>query len=137
MYIEVADIKAIMRTLPSSSKLSDEDIQQFIETAEAHVDSFLSDTYEVPFLNPPRIIKKITADLTVYFLTEALYTSFQPNSQEGNQTRYDRSMETLKSIRNGDIVLAGITPKLPFDQIGFASTFDGEIFFTIDPDKEW
>lgn len=137
MYIEVADVKTVMRSLPTTTKLPDEDIQQFIETAESHIDSYLSEVYDVPFINPPRIIKKIALDLTVYFLTEALYTSFQPNSQEGNQTRYDRSMEVLKSIRNGDVVLAGIQPKVPFNQIGFASTFDGEIFFTIDPDKEW
>lgn len=137
MYIEVADVKTVMRSLPTTTKLPDEDIQQFIETAESHIDSYLSEVYDVPFINPPRIIKKVALDLTVYFLTEALYTSFQPNSLEGNQTRYDRSMEVLKSIRNGDVVLAGIPPKVPFDQIGFASTFDGEIFFTIDPDKEW
>lgn len=137
MYIEVADVKTVMRSLPTTTKLPDEDIQQFIETAESHIDSYLSEVYDVPFINPPRIIKKVALDLTVYFLTEALYTSFQPNSQEGNQTRYDRSMEVLKSIRNGDVVLAGISPKVPFNQIGFASTFDGEIFFTIDPDKEW
>ena len=137
MYIDVADVKTVMRSLPTTTKLPDEDIQQFIETAESHIDSYLSEVYDVPFVNPPRIIKKVALDLTVYFLTEALYTSFQPNSQEGNQTRYDRSMEVLKSIRNGDVVLAGAYPKVPFDQIGFASTFDGEIFFTIDPDKEW
>lgn len=137
MYIDVADVKQVMRSLPSTSKISDADIEYYIDMAQAHIDSYLSDIYEVPFLVPPKIIKKITLDLTVYFLTEAVYTSFQPNTQEGNQIRYDRTMEVLSRIRNGDILLVGIEPKVSFDSIGFDSTFDGEVFFSIDPDKEW
>lgn len=137
MYIEVADIKQVMRTLPSSDKLSDQDIAFFIETAQAHVDSFLSEVYTTPFLVPPPIIKKITLDLAVYYLTDSLYTSFQPNAQEGNQVRLQRSTELLRDIRNGDIKLVGVEPIKPFDAIGYGSTFEGDLFFTIDTDKEW
>lgn len=137
MYIAVADVKQVMRNLPSASKLADTDIEFFIESAQSQVDSFLAEVYSVPFLVVPPIIKKVTLDLAVYHLTESLYTSYQPNQQDGNQVRYDRSMEVLKQVRNGDIKFIGVEPIKPFDSIGFASTFEGELFFTIDTDKEW
>lgn len=137
MYIQVADVKQVMRSLPSALKLPDTDIEFFIEQAQNHVDSYLSEIYNTPFIVIPNTIKKVTLDLAVYFLTESLYTSFQPNQMDGNQARYDRSMEILRGIRNGDIKLIGVEPAKSFDSIGYASTFEGGLFFSIDPDKEW
>ena len=137
MYTDVSEVKKVMRSLPQSSKLSDTDIQFFIEQAESQVDAFLREIYHTPFIVVPSAIKKVSLDLAVYYLTESLYTSFQPNQMDGNQVRYDRSMEILKMIRNGDILLEGAEPLRPFTDIGYDSTFDGELFFKIDSKEGW
>jgi phage gp36-like protein len=134
-YATVADIRARMKGLPAS--FADGDILSHIEQADTIINGYLYDSYDVPFSPVPEVIETISINLAIYLLHESLYSSFQPNQDQFNVKRYERVMEMLKMISEGSIVLEGYPITEKKSGTGFDSTFEGDIFFTIDPDEEW
>ncbi len=134
-YVTASQVRSQMRSLPTT--YSNTDIELNIEQAETIINGYLNDSYDVPFNPVPQVIETIALNLTIYLITEALYTSYQPNQDQYNVKRYERVMEMLKLISEGSIVLEGYPITEKKSGTGFDTTFEGEIFFTIDPDKEW
>jgi phage gp36-like protein len=130
-YTSPSNVKEIMRKLPSS--ITDEDITYHIEKADALIDGKLGGVYQTPFSPVPRLIQDISTDLAIFFMAESLFSSNQPNLDEYQQTRYDRAMELLNSILDGDIGLGSDHPRKA--DAGFATTNDQQIFNYEDP--EW
>ncbi|WP_144498277.1 phage protein Gp36 family protein [Bacillus paralicheniformis] len=126
-YSSSSDVREIMRKLPSS--ITDQEIEYHIGKADAFIDSFLGGVFDTPFREPfPKVIKYVSADLAVFYLSENLYTSNMPNMDEYQEKRYERVMEILEKIAGGDLNI-GVTPKYP---TGFASTNDEDPIFTLD-----
>jgi phage gp36-like protein len=130
-YTSPSNIREIMRKLPSS--IIDDDLNYHIEKADALIDGKLGGVYSTPFEPVPRLIQDISTDLAIFFMAESLYSSNMPNMDEYQQTRYDRAMELLNGILEGDISL-GRDHKRNSDA-GFATTNDQQIFTYEDP--EW
>lgn len=130
-YTSPEGVKNVMRKLPSS--ITDEDINYHIEKADALIDGKLGGVYKTPFNPAPRLIQDISTDLAIFFLAESLYSSNMPNLDEYQQTRYDRAMELLNKILEGDITLGKDYPRNT--EAGFATTNDQQIFNYEDP--EW
>lgn len=135
-YITPQEIKANMRKLPSS--ITDQDIQVYINRAEAFVNGSLGGVFRVPFNPVPELIKTITTDLATFFLAESLYSSNMPNLDEYQITRYERSKEMLEEIARGDLILMVgdkvIHPKDVYSS-GYATTNDQQVFNYEEP--EW
>ncbi len=134
-YVTATQVRSQMKALPQS--FSNAEIDTYIEQADTIINGYLYDSYDVPFNPVPSVIETISLNLTIYLITEALYTSYQPNQDQYNAKRYERVMEMLKMISEGSIVLEGYPITEKKSGTGFDSTFEGEIFFTIDPEKEW
>lgn len=123
-YTSPSNVKEIMRKLPSS--ITDEDINYHIEKADALIDGKLGGVYQTPFNPVPILIQGISTDLAIFFLAESLFSSNMPNLDEYQQTRYDRAMELLNQILEGDITLGKDHPRNA--EAGFATTNDQQIF---------
>jgi phage gp36-like protein len=127
-YTSPSNIREIMRKLPSS--ITDQDLEYHITKADAVIDSKLGGVFAVPFTSTPALIQHISTDLAIFFLAESLYSSNQPNLDEYQKTRYDRSIEMLNQIAIGDLYI-GVNP-LSGQEAGFASTNDEEPIFTLE-----
>lgn len=134
-YVTATQVRSQMKALPQS--FTNPEIDSYIEQADTIINGYLYDSYDVPFNPVPSVIETISLNLTIYLITEALYTSYQPNQDQYNAKRYERVMEMLKMISEGSIVLEGYPITEKKSGTGFDSTFEGDIFFTIDPEKEW
>lgn len=130
-YTSPSNVKEIVRKLPSS--ITDEDINYHIEKADALIDGKLGGVYQTPFNPVPRLIQGISTDLAIFFLAESLFSSNMPNLDEYQQTRYDRAMELLNQILEGDITLGKDHPRNA--EAGFATTNDQQVFNYEEP--EW
>lgn len=126
MYSSPERVKMIMRNLPAE-KVTDEDIEFFIARATTIIDSYLKEVYPVPFDPIPPIIMVISTDLAVFFLAESLYSSQRPNLDEYYLNRYQRAMELLQKIVNGDMAIIGVDP-LPGVSVGYATTNTQQVF---------
>jgi phage gp36-like protein len=127
-------IKDIMRKLPSS--ITDEDIQLAINKAEAYVNGSLGGVFRVPFNPVPQLIEDVTTDLSIFFLSESLYSSSQPNLDEYQVNRLKRAKEMLEEIAKGDLVLivnGQIVKPKDSGASGYATTNDQQIFNYEDP----
>ncbi len=134
-YVTASEVRSQMRSLPTT--YSNTDIELNIEQAETIINGYLNDSYDVPFTPVvPEVIKTIALNLTIYLITESLYSSYQPNQDQYNAKRYERVMDMLKMISEGSIVLEGYPITEKKSGTGFDTTQEGEIYFTIDPDKE-
>lgn len=136
VYVTPEDIKRAMRKLPSS--ITDAEIEHYIIKAEAYLDGIMGGVFVVPFegvpLTPP-LIKALTADLTVFFLSEDLYTSQMPNMDEYQEKRWERIMEMVSLIKSGEIDI-GVPQKPETEQTsaGFATTSTGlPVFYDNEP----
>lgn len=125
MYTSPEKIRQKMRKLPQS--ITNEEIQEQIDKAAALIDGKLGEVYKVPFFPVPKLIESITADLTVFFLAEDLYTSNQPNMDQYQEKRYERAMELLNKIFLGEVSIG-----IPLPNSGFASTNEDDPIFTLE-----
>lgn len=130
-YTSPSNIREIMRKLPSS--IVDKDLEYHIEKADALIDGKLGGVYNTPFVPVPRLIQDISTDLAIFFMTESLYSSNMPNLDEYQNTRYERAMELLNDILEGDITLGREHRRI--SDAGFATTNDQQVFNYEDP--EW
>jgi phage gp36-like protein len=134
-YTSPAKVKGILRKLPNS--VTDEEIQQHIDKADALIDSYLGEVYSTPFNPVPKLIEHIATDLSVFFLAESLFSSNQPNLDEYQETRYERSIKLLEMILDGELSLGNDNPRLSGRDSNMASTHDDiEPIFSYD-EPEW
>lgn len=135
-YATPADIRDYMKQLPQ--RVTDADLQVFVDQAEAYIDGALGSVYVVPFVDPaPKMIKAIAKDLAIFFTYEALYSSNAPNLDEYQKMRYERAMSLLGKLTDGKISLPGIPPIDAGTSSGLASTTDDmENIFSYE-DPEW
>jgi phage gp36-like protein len=73
----------------------------FINDAESFVDAFLGVRYTTPITPVPALVTQITSDLAIF----NMLTEKQVQIPDAMQARYDRSMDMLKMLRDGDMVL--------------------------------
>jgi len=118
-----------MRNLPQS--YPDADILFYIEKASSYLDGLLGGVFVVPFTIAPPLIKHITLDLTVYFLSEDVYSSQKPNLFDEHQAKkMERIMKMISQIIEGTLVIG--VPMIPGQTSGFDSTTEGDSIFTLD-----
>ena len=125
-YTSPADVREVMTNLPKNSK--DDFIKFHVEKADAYIDGLLGEVFDVPFETPPKLIKHISTDLSVYFIAEDLYSSQKPNLDEYHQKRYERAMQMLDDIASGNLGI-GEDSK---GQSGFGTTNKHDPIFTLE-----
>lgn len=135
IYTTVKMVREIERKLPTS--ITDQDIEVFIEKAEAYVSGALGGVYQLPFFPVPKLIEMVTTDLAIFYLAESLYTSNQPNLDQYYIEKFERIKQTLHEIATGDLTLTtpdGLIVKArDSGASGYATTNDQQLFTYEEP----
>jgi phage gp36-like protein len=98
----------------SEPGIDDSKLQEAIDTAEAEINSFLCNRYEVPFEDGsvPRFIQIIAKRLAIFFLKCDIDESFSPIDIEGRlDGNYRIQISRLKDLRDGGRDLVGVPEK--------------------------
>ena len=80
--------------------LDEQVIDEAISQAQSEVDTYIGTRYEVPILDPPQVVKKLTADLAIYYLHMR-----KDNMPEPVQKLYDGALKLLTLIAQGKVTL--------------------------------
>jgi len=83
--------------------LDEQVIDEAISQAQSEVDTYIGTRYEVPISDPPQVVKKLTADLAIYYLHMR-----KDNMPEAVQKLYDGALKLLTLIAQGKVTL-GVT----------------------------
>lgn len=79
-------------------------VQDAISDAGAEIDGYLAKRYNLPFLEPPRVLNKLAKDIAVYNLLSR--RGIEKDSGEVNYlSRYNAAIKFLTSVANGLIEL--------------------------------
>lgn len=82
-----------------------------IANADAIIDDYCRNKYDIPFATVPTTIKKLSVDISIYFL----YSRIKPLSPDDMQRIvYEDSLTYLRRISSGDVVL-DVTPEVETD----------------------
>jgi phage gp36-like protein len=95
----------------TGSTIDSDKVALAADSAQAEIDTYLNNYYEVPFEEPPSIIDVISHELTVY----NLYSYAYRNTEIPDQVKWRRinNLSILKSIQKGYLTFLGINkPKL-------------------------
>lgn len=135
-YTTASEIRKVMRKLPTS--ITDQELEDYAVKATVYINGTLGKSFFVPFEEPlPQLLKYLATDLAVYFLTEDLYTSQQPNLDEFNVKRWERIEKTFEMILSGEYDIGvPMKPDTSTNQAGFATTNETPNIFTLE-DPFW
>jgi len=87
-----------------SGSINATNLNAAIADADAEIDSYLRGNYDVPLDSPvDGLIKRLSVDLTVYFLYQRRLDLDMPESVEN---RYNRALEILIEIQEGERSIA-------------------------------
>ena len=107
-YATISDVFARYKPLSTMVGNNSYDVSSkqvssaFIADAEGFVDAYISARYVTPLTAPvPPLIRQITADIAIFNMV----VEKMPNVPDFMQPRYDRNMEILKMLRDGDMLL--------------------------------
>lgn len=78
----------------------DQLINDAIDQAQSEVDAYLGTRYEVPLSDPPQVVKKLTADLTIYYLHAR-----KDNLPDTVQKLYEGAVKLLSLIAQGKVTV--------------------------------
>ena len=97
------------KTAGNAASLSDETIQEQINSAMQRIDGKLALRYKVPFVEPiPTLIRDIARDIAA-FLADLTYREIRDYGSELNPVylRYKTALDLLSSIAKGETVVPG------------------------------
>jgi len=95
--------------------LYNRNLQELGETcaakADAIVDAYVSNRYNVPFTTTPALIASIAQDITIFYLMRTGYfDGIAGNDKETAKEFYDMAIKDLEKIRDGDMDLPDVDP---------------------------
>ena len=130
---------------PSEVEYSADDIDRARTRATNVVNAYLQQSYGsiIPFAlgTEPELLKSITNDLSVYYAKRSKHPTPLPLTEEVKTEYYDKSIDLLKLISEGEMALPGVASALGENFIApqseYSPTFneDSEIDWEIDQDK--
>jgi phage gp36-like protein len=115
----------------SAASLSDADIQDKIDEADALIDSYLTARYALPIAGTvPPILLMISRDLAASYATITYLGSIPIAQNHPVQVKAGSAMTTLDKIRTGDIMLSlpGAGSEQRTDNPVVENLYDGSMF---------
>jgi phage gp36-like protein len=119
----------------TAADLSDADLTDAIEQAQAEVDGRLSTLYDTPFAAPSQIVIDITRDIAAYLATLTYRRGDPLQPGEAVTLRYTRAQQMLKDASKGDLPLPSTTgsgTEMPATVASVSNPYDGDLFQTGD-----
>ena len=106
-YISVDDVKNSLldvKKLVEAGRLSDGDIERWVDVTEGEIDSYCSSRYRLPFTNQtsgavetPPLIRSLTKQLTTYYFLED-----QNRAPDTRDRIHSRVLAVLRRIQSGE-----------------------------------
>lgn len=115
----------------SAASLTNLQLQEAVDRAEAEINARLSGRYSVPFIDPPVIIKRIATDLAAYDATLSFYGSTDITDEDPVIRRYRDSKYLLMDISVGKADLypgAGGEEPLVGGRASVRNPYEGKLF---------
>jgi len=78
-------------------------VARAISDAEAEIDGWLGQRYQLPLASVPAVLGLIACDLARYYL-------YDDRATDAVKKRYDDAVRRLKALANGEMVLDGAAP---------------------------
>jgi len=107
--------------LENANEVNQELLLDAVAEADSWINSYLEPRYVVPIATPPEVIRRVSAQLTVYILKQR-----REALTDADQTRFEDIITWLQGVRRGEIS-PGVDPRPP------ESTFAGQ---TVRGDRE-
>lgn len=111
-YVTESDILKLMPQLPATGSSGYTETSALmdlsIETAEGHINGYVSKKYSLPFTTVPTQIRAIAKDLAVYLMYKRLYISDNMNRSEyadAFDNDENNAYAKLEKIGDGDLWL--------------------------------
>ena len=82
-------------------------VQRAIADADSMIDGYLRSRYTVPFATTPKIIQRLSVDLTVYYLYQRKNDYEMP---EPVRFRYTDALKTLEAVAAGRMHIEDVPP---------------------------
>lgn len=138
-YLDVTDLRNLLGGTESlagtAASLSDPDLQDAINQAQAEVDGRLSVRYSTPFADPPELIVKITGDIAAYQATLLARRGEPILANEAVVLRYQRAQTLLAQAAAGNLALPVATaPAGPGGEPAVQNPVDGDLWAPADFD---
>lgn len=115
----------------NAASLSDSDIQDKIDEADALIDGYLNARYELPITaDVPPVLSMISRDLAAYYATATYLGSVLIQPTHPVQLKATTAMATLEKIRAGEIMLPlpGAGSDQRNDNPVVENAYDGNMF---------
>ena len=106
-YTTVDDVKK-ESGMQDNENIGDEDVQDFINTATAIINGYLSGKYEVPFaLQPetPQLIERICRGIASAYLLMQEYGPMSPGDAKDGDAKEKLMMKLLEKVQKGTMVV--------------------------------
>jgi phage gp36-like protein len=82
-------------------------VSRAITDADSMIDGYLRSRYQVPFASTPKIVQRLSVDLTVYYLYQRKHDFEMPDPV---RFRYTDAIRTLESIAAGKMHIEDVPP---------------------------
>jgi phage gp36-like protein len=115
----------------SASSLSDPDIQDKIDEADALIDGYLNARYALPIAGTvPPIVLMVSRDLAALYATLTYLGSIPLQATHPVKIKGDAALATLDKIRTGDVMLPlpGAGDQQRTDNAVLENPYDGDMF---------
>lgn len=115
----------------SAASMSDSDIQDKIDEADALIDGYLTARYALPIEGEvPPVLRMISRDLAASYATLTYLGSIPIAQNHPVQIRAGAAMATLEKIRTGEIMLSlpGAGSQQRSDNPVVENLYDGDMF---------
>lgn len=114
-YSSSGDVREILGT-PSEAEVSATKIDLGRRKASRLIDTYLEKPYpgQIPFTasgDVPSIVNEIASDLSVYFIKRDLHPGPNPLSDTIKEEYYDKNIEVLQQIRDGELEIPELAGK--------------------------
>lgn len=113
----------------SAASMSDDELQEAIDEAQAEVDAKLAARYDVPFTDVPPLVEKLTRDIAAWLATLTFRRGDPIDPNDPVALRYSRAQGNLTSAQAGKTELVATAgPLSESDDPEVINPFDGTLF---------
>lgn len=136
-YCTVAECRISLGNI-SDTVILDAVIQDAIEEASSLVDGYVGSRYKVPLTTVPKMIRRITRDISVYHVfNDHVASGASVQDDEKVENRYNKALALLKEVKKGDLQLPGIDTVADSNNPLWSSTQNYQPTFDMDHETKW
>lgn len=103
-YTTAIDIRKLYKKLDTSG-LVDNDLDFYVNLAEAEINGIIATKYSVPVSPAPELLRNVSAELSLTKILDRFFTAETHSRNDWRDTRKKEVMDLLNKIAKGDVLL--------------------------------